>query len=226
MIYKILIIILLIFIPNTYAENFLLTEKFNRNFVDVNKNQIDESNLCWAITSINMYLFSINEKESEANYYLDYIKKQKGNVSGWVESGFSLITRANAKILGPRKTPYSLEGEIFSDDSTWNKNIDLWIKGLILARCIVGITLDYPYGMGSHAITCYGFYESKEIGMWLYYVDSDDKIRKLHCDKIGKSVINDRIIFETGKYRGYKISKALALKITPDELPKYGKDKR
>lgn len=203
------------------GESYSLADRFSRTVIDLDKTGDGDSQLCWALAALNMYLFAINETEEAAGEYIDYIKEVIGNRPATFSIGFVAICAFNLKKY---KIPPNLcikPGDLLLDVYTFNDRMDLWIRGAILQRCVVGLFVQHPFAKGrAHALVCYGYYLMNN-ELFLYYVDSDDGTDKVYMEEIGVDETTGMTIFKSGEYIGYKITGATALKVVPATLPHY-----
>lgn len=200
------------------VDIYFLQNKFQREAIDLDKQDETDSQMCWALSALNMYLFSINAPASDAGQYLDYIKKKVGNRPATTLLGLQSIYEFNEKEYNIKR---SLQSDITTDTNKFNDRMDLWIKGALLQRCVVGLFLRHPFNrMLGHALTCYGYIEL-DGQLYVRYADPDDKDYKLYIESIGECPLTGKTIFTSGDYIGYKIAGAIALKVVPKHLPKY-----
>lgn len=172
---------------------------YNKPFVDVNKTpEIDKDDLlCWLMAASNMIAWESKNPKVTGDYvYESYLQNYSYRGGGRIYKAI--------KELGWFSKYTFIVGD--------NKFADLWILGSLIKGDIVAIEIVESFTHNdtfAHVLTVYGMaYEfdtndSEKQKLFLYYVDSDDNIRKLYREEI---FINKTglLEFKTGEYTGWK----------------------
>lgn len=185
---------------------YMLTERYNQPFCDVDKTNKDDGKMCWAASISNMVGFSSGENPLSV---FDFLKKKYSNDSNSMYGGLKCIF----KFFG-----YTVEDLLLITSFSFrkvNKRIDLCIIGMLYQGEVVNICVDKTLTSKiGHALTVYGF-ETVGRNIYIFYVDSNDGIRKLYRERIKHREGVTRIT--TGYYKGYVIDGVVGLNVLKRE---------
>ncbi len=192
-----------------YMSNtrYMLTERYNRPFQDVNKTYKGDGKMCWAASIANMVGFVLDHNPKTV---FNFLKNNYGNTPRSLYSGLSVLFKS----MGYTEEKLLMIISIARMDL--NKRMDLFIIGTLYQSKVINIGIDKgDVKLAGHALTVYGF-EVVDKKLYIFYVDSNDGIHKLYREQIKHKEGITRII--TGEWKGCIISTVTGLQVTDLEL--------
>jgi len=181
---------------------YMLMERYNRPFCDVDKTNKGDGKMCWAATIANMIGFAL--KYDPELQFAD-LKSKHNNTPKSMYNGLLSVFRS----FGYDTRELLLVTSF--DNKELNKRMDLCIKGMLLQGRVVTIGVDKKLtSKVGHALTVYGF-EVVNKKLYIFYVDSNDGIHKLYREVVKHR--NGITRFLTGKYKGRIVDIIVGLQI-------------